>query len=187
MRKVRAPEKKKFLKAISCCNQGSCGPAEKQNKISVLVSKEPTGTVCTIGDEQFVEIDVTVDSGASETVMPESGLDGNVDITESAACKRGVTYEVANGTSIPNLGERKFLGITAEGGQRGVTAQVCAVKQTLMSVSKMTAQGNRAMFDDEGSYVEDKTSGEITWMRQVGGMYMLKMWVSRKTNKEAGF
>ena len=56
-----------------------------------------------------------------------------------------------------------------------------------MSVSKMTAQDNRVVFDDEGSYVEDKTSGEITWMHQVGGMYMLKMWVSRKTTKEAGF
>ena len=56
-----------------------------------------------------------------------------------------------------------------------------------MSVSKVTAQGNRAVFDDDGSYIEDKASGEITWMQQVGGMYMLKMWVSRKTTKEACF
>ena len=51
----------------------------------------------------------------------------------------------------------------------------------------MTAQGNRVVFDDEGSYIEDNTSGEITWMQQVGGMYMLKMWASRKTTKDAGF
>ncbi len=56
-----------------------------------------------------------------------------------------------------------------------------------MSVSKVAAQGNRVVFDDDGSYIEDKTSGEITWMEQVGGMYLLKMYVSRKTNKEAGF
>ena len=48
-----------------------------------------------------------------------------------------------------------------------------------MSVSKVAAQGNRVVFDDDGSYIEDKVSGERTWTQQVGGMYMLKMWVSR--------
>ena len=45
-----------------------------------------------------------------------------------------------------------------------------------MNVSKVAAQGNRVVFDDEGSYIEDKASGERTWMQQAGGMYMLKMW-----------
>ena len=43
------------------------------------------------------------------------------------------------------------------------------------------------VFDDEGSYIEDKASGEKLWMEEVGGMYMLKRWVSRKSTKEAGF
>ena len=79
------------------------------------------------------------------------------------------------------------MGFTEEGGQRGITAHVCAVNKTLMSVSKMAAQGNRVIFGDDGSYIEDKASGERTWMQQVGGMYILQMWVSRKTAKEAGF
>ena len=115
--------------------------------------------------------------------MAEKTLSGIIDITEGPALRRGVTYEVANGVAIPNLGEGKFLGFTAEGGQRGITAQICEANKTLMSVSKMAAQGNRVVFDDEGSYIEDKSSGERTWMQQVGGMYMLKMWVSRKTTK----
>ena len=56
-----------------------------------------------------------------------------------------------------------------------------------MSVSKVAAQGNKVVFDDDGSYIEDKVSGERTWMKHVGCMYMLKMWGSRKTTKEAGF
>ena len=56
-----------------------------------------------------MEIEVAVDSGATETVMPEETLNGIVGVTESAACKRGVVYEVADGTQIPNLGERNFL------------------------------------------------------------------------------
>ena len=43
------------------------------------------------------------------------------------------------------------------------------------------------VFDDAGSYIEDKTTGEITWMQQVGGMYHIGMWVSRKRTAEAGF
>ena len=56
-----------------------------------------------------------------------------------------------------------------------------------MSVSQMAAQGNVVIFDDDGSYIEDKVSGEKTWMHQVQGMYMLKMWVSRKSTRDAGF
>ena len=128
-----------------------------------------------------------VDSGATDTVMTEGTLDGVIDITEGPAFKRGVHYEVADGTEIPNLGQRQFLGLTEEGGARGVTAQICAVNKNLMSVSKIAAQGNRVVFDDDGSYIEDKNPGERTWMHQVQGMYMIEMWVSRKSTKDAGF
>ena len=119
--------------------------------------------------------------------MSERTLAGVIDVTEGPATKRGVTYEVADGTEIPNLGERKFLGFTEEGGRKGVTAQICAVNKTLMSVSKITSKCNRVVFDDAGSYIEDKKTGEVTWMHQVGGMYHIKIWVSRKSLAEAGF
>ena len=68
-----------------------------------------------------------------------------------------------------------------------MTAQICAVNKTLMSVSKIASKGNRVVCDDDGSYIEDKATGEITWMQQVGGMCHIKMWVSRKSISEAGF
>ena len=128
-----------------------------------------------------------VDSGATETVMSERCLDGVIDISEGAACKRGQHYECANGSQIPNLGERKFFGITEEQGMRAVTAQVCAVTKNLLGVNGMTKNGHRVVFDDGGSYIEDKASGERSWMHEVNGMYMLKLWVSKKTSNEAGF
>ncbi len=88
---------------------------------------------------------------------------------------------------IPNLGERKFLGFTEEGGVKGMTAQICAVNKTLMSVSKIASKGNRVIFDHDGSCIEDQEARERTWMRQVVGMYSLKMWVSRKSIAEAVF
>ena len=42
--------------------------------------------------------------------------------------------------------------------------KVCAVNQALMSVRQMTKKGNRVVFDNAGSYIEDKVSGAKTWM-----------------------
>ena len=91
--------------------------------------------------------------------------------------QNGVEYEVANGERIPNMGEKKFEGVTEEGLGRNITAQVCDVNKALLSVKKITAAGNRVVFDEEGSFIEDKVTGEKLWLREDKGMYMLKMWI----------
>ena len=53
-----------------------------------------------------VMIGVTVDSGACVTVMP-SALCTGISIIENDLSRNGVEYEVANGESIVNLGERR--------------------------------------------------------------------------------
>ena len=55
--------------------------------------------------------------------------------------------------------------------------QVCEVNKALLSVKRLTAVGNRVVFDPEGSYVEDIKTGDITWLREDNGMYMLTPWV----------
>ena len=54
-----------------------------------------------------------------------------------------------------------------------------------MNVSKIARAGNRVIFDSDGSYIEEKETGEKLWMTEVGGMYSVKMWVSR--NGATGF
>ena len=63
---------------------------------------------------------------------------------------------------------------------RSLTAQVCAVNKSLMSVSKIAKTGHRVIFDDDGSFIEDKSSGDRFWMTESNGMYTLRMWVSNK-------
>ena len=185
--------KRKYMPFKSCCADGKYEQAASDRphargggSLNPLIAKEPEG-INAVGDEEWVKVEVAVDSGATETVMDERTLAGVIDITESPAMKRGVTYEVADGATIPNLGERKFLGVSEEGVARGMTAQVCAVNKTLMRVSKLVNKGNRVVFEEEGSYIEDKTTGEVTWMRQAGGMYYLDLWVSRRSSADAGF
>ena len=66
-----------------------------------------------------------------------------------------------------------------EGKQKKVVLQVCDVNQGLLSVSKATSSGNRVMFDSDGSFIENKMSGDRTWLKDKNGMYMLKLWVKR--------
>ena len=69
--------------------------------------------------------------------------------------------------------------MTDEGAIKKMVVQVCDVNQGLLSVSKATAAGNRVVFDLDGSYIENKTSGERTWLKEKGGMYALRLWVKR--------
>ena len=66
------------------------------------------------------------------------------------------------------------MGVTCEGQRRNITAQVCEVNKALLSVSRVTKAGNRVVFDDEASYIEDKRTGERIWLQEVGGMYTLR-------------
>ena len=80
------------------------------------------------------------------------------------------------------MGEKAFQGYTdGEGIKRGIKAQVCEVNKALLSVSKLVQAGNRVVFDPQGSYIEDTTTGEQMWLKEVGGMYTLKMWVLATT------
>ena len=77
---------------------------------------------------------------------------------------------------IPNKGEKTFKGVSTEGCERGIVAQVADVNKALLSVSRMVKFGHRVVFDAE-SYVEDKTTGEKMWLTEEGGMYALRLWV----------
>ncbi len=61
----------------------------------------------------WVPIEVTVDSGASDSVMPIKMCEG-VEIAESPQSRGGVAYEIANVDTMPNMGERKCLVVTEE-------------------------------------------------------------------------
>ena len=126
--------------------------------------------------QAWEEVKFHMDSGATETVVPEEAL-RTVELKEGMAKRRGVTYEVANGVRIPNLGEKEFSGVTEEGFERGMTAQVCEVNKALLSVRRVVRAGNRVVFDDGGSYVESKSTGERMWMKEENGMYILNLWV----------
>ena len=62
---------------------------------------------------------------------------------------------------------------------RNMVAAVTEVDDALLSVSKVVKAGNRVVFDDDGSYIEHKYSGEVTPLVASGSLYKLKMWVPK--------
>ena len=82
--------------------------------------------VNSVGTSEWEEIDMAIDSGATETVVEENMLT-SIDTVEGEASRRGVQYEVANGTRIPNLGEKRFVAVGEGGEVRKMRAQVCYV------------------------------------------------------------
>ena len=57
-----------------------------------------------------------------------------------------------------------------------MVAAVREVDDALLSVSKVVKAGNRVVFDESGSYIEHKASGEVTPLIEQRGLYKLKMW-----------
>jgi len=50
----------------------------------------------------------------------------------------------------------------------------------------MCESGHRCVFDEAGSFIENKVTGEINWLREEDGNYMLDVWVVPKTETPFG-
>ena len=90
---------------------GGSGSAA-MNQMSLFQQVKKPGISVIQKPDEWVLIEVTVDSGACVTVMP-AGMCLHIGILQSALTRDCVEYEVANGQSIPNLGERKCEVMTA--------------------------------------------------------------------------
>ena len=92
--------------------------------------------------------------------------------------RNGVNFLAANGDKIPNQGEKKLRVITQEGLERSMLFQVAQVTKPLGSVSKICKKGHRVVFDDDGSYIENKITGEYMNLREKNGVYVLDVWLN---------
>ena len=169
----------------------------KEKGIStVTFKKRPTISVIQAPDD-WIEIEVTVDSGACETVMPSDVCPGIM--VHRSSCSHGAEYEVANGESLPNLGERRCLLMSlGSTSAKHITFQVADVHKPLLSVSRCADMGFRCILEKHGGYLEH-TSGERIQLQRRDNLYVMRAWVknnpdgqpysgdSRPPNEQAGF
>ena len=136
--------------------------------MGAVIAIEPEG-VCSLRPEgEWEEITLSLDSGAKETVIPPDILTGH-ELREGAPFKRGVEYEVANGVQILNMGEREFVGVTENGAQRSIWAQVCDENRGLLSVRKVTKSGNKVVFDEEEATSRTRPQAKSRCLKRMRG------------------
>ena len=144
-----------------------------------------------VGTNAWKKVQFCLDSGAGEIVMAEDDLP-EIETKESWGSRHGQSYEVANGNEIENEGEKRFVAhmLTVDGadsGGKGITAQVCAVHRPLMSVKRICRNNQRVVFDDEGSYIENKFTGGRLQVREEDGEYVLDVWINAGEEKDKTF
>ena len=136
---------------------------------------------------EWRKISVAIDSGAAETVIPHTLVpEHKIDETEKS--KAGLCYASATGEPIPNMGEQRLPLVTGEGSLRKMTFQAAPVAKPLGSVHKICKAGHAVVFDSDCSYIINKRTGEINWLREEQGNYMLDVWVPPPTKlQDQGF
>ena len=124
------------------------------------------------GWEEMISI---IDSGASVPVInPNVGR--QYEMLESRASKAGVCYQIANGDSLPNLGEKLMAVVTDEGTIRAYATQVAEVTSNLQSVRAMLKSKHAVVFDEDGSYAVNKVTGEVNHITDDGSNYVMRHW-----------
>ena len=78
---------------------------KRTGQLKPIITIEPEGLNAFTADGEWEEIELTVDSGATESVAPDR-MPSSVPASVGAASRRGVQYEVANGERIANEGQK---------------------------------------------------------------------------------
>ena len=155
-----------------------CSDGTTKHMSTFLFHKRPKSISVVQSPEDWVEIEVTVDSGACETVMPASWA-RHIDIVQSAT-SHGAEYEVANGQTIPNLGERRCLLMTLGATEaKRIVFQVADVHKPLLSISRCADLGFYTCLGHDGGYMEDMVSGERIPLERKDNLYTMRAWIRR--------
>jgi len=125
---------------------------------------------------KWERIQAIIDSGSTTPVMP-TALAQMYEPKESKASREGVTYRVANGVEIPNLGEKWFPVITKEGSLRGYHSQCADVTTVLQSVNHLNSTGHGVWLDGKESFMIHKGTGEVNRIDHDGRNFTQEMWV----------
>lgn len=150
-----------------------------KNPLVAVITEESDEPVCMAGQE-WERIELTVDSGAAETICPVS-VAKTIATQPGAKMAQGAKYTCEGGRKLPNLGEKRCtLSTNDSRTMRSITMQVADVNRPLLSVAKSVDAGNRIVFDREWSYIEDRQTGEGTTLTRQGGLHILDAWVKGK-------
>jgi hypothetical protein len=124
--------------------------------------------------EEFLDINIVLDSGAAEHVADSTEAPG-YDIAPSRGSMKGEGWRTANGEIIPNRGE---MVLELESGNQKISSkfQVGRVSRPLWSVGKLCDAGYKVVFDKDNAVVIHKaTERPVTTFKRRDSLYTCDM------------
>ena len=127
--------------------------------------------------EEWIEVELTADTGACDTVMPRA-MAAHIPIQPSLQSLHCMKYEVADGNEIPNLGERRCVMWTENASEaRKIDLQVADVYKPLLSLSRCADMGFESRFGRQAGALIDEQTGEVIPLQRKGNLYVLRCWL----------
>ena len=114
-------------------------------------------------------------------------LCSEIALRESEQERNEVEYEVANGASIRNQGERRCLMMTRNAsGPRRITSQVPDVHNALLIITRAADAGYECHLGARGGCMLDVYTGGKIPIARKGYLYVMKAWVRDDPDAEQG-
>ena len=137
-------------------------------------------------ESEWKKVEVCCNPGAADTVMPLRMCD-HISVKPSPQSERGTEYEVANGETIPNVGERRCVVMT-EGSElpKLMNFQVCDVHKPLLSATKVCDMNYRCVLERNGGHLEDQETGDVIPLHRRGSLYVMNIWVKESSFTRQG-
>ena len=149
------------------CSQRNRTRWERKVEVSSIGIRQPI-KISHMGREDQMEL--TIDSGAGENVMPEY-MAPNTPVKQSQ--EAGVVYTAANGDTMPNKGRKVVRVTTSEGQMKSMNMQITDVNRALMSVAKICDAGHTVTFKTDGGVIKNNKTGEETKFRRENNVYRM--------------
>ena len=133
-----------------------------------------------LNEDDFTMVWALADTGSAAHVADMRKQFPGASIRESEAQRRGVQYVGATGDCAPNRGEADITFITPDGQSRVTTFQNASVGMPILSISKVTDEGNDVLFGAKGGYIEHLATGQRTPLVKRLGVYFVQLKVPKK-------
>ena len=129
-----------------------------------------------VSEPEFLEVEMTLDTGATVHAMDILDLPGFV-VEESAGSKAGQKFQAAGGKFIDNEGQVQITMVAPGTNQELVcNVQIAKVTRPLLSVTKMTESGKvKVLCLKDVAEIQDMKGNVLASFKKAGGLYTAMM------------
>ena len=132
--------------------------------------------VLPVSEPEFLEVEMTLDTGATVHAMDILDLPGFV-VEESAGSKAGQKFQAAGGKLIDNEGQVQITMVAPGTNKEMVcNVQIAKVTRPLLSVTKMTESGKvKVLCLKDVAEIQDIKGNVLASFKKAGGLYTAMM------------